>query len=52
MTGRALSEFFAAGLTVTPGPTAVLHAAGGANVYSDAEQKQVEQRLADLGYVD
>lgn len=52
MTGRVLGEFFTDGLSASPGPAAVLRAQGGADVYSDAEQKLVEQRLADLGYVD
>jgi predicted AlkP superfamily phosphohydrolase/phosphomutase len=52
MTGRVLSDLFQNGLQVRSGPPAVLDASSGATVYSDAEKAAVEQRLADLGYVD
>jgi predicted AlkP superfamily phosphohydrolase/phosphomutase len=52
MTGRVLSDFFQEGLAFSSGPPSSLDASGGANVYSDAEKAAVEQRLADLGYVD
>jgi len=55
MTGRVLERFFDGGLSATHGPPALLQAGAersGAAVYSAEEQKLVEQRLADLGYVD
>jgi predicted AlkP superfamily phosphohydrolase/phosphomutase len=53
MTGRALTGLFLDRLDVKSGPPSVLGPApGGAGVYSDAENAIVEQRLADLGYVD
>jgi len=52
MTGKVLGEFFDAGLQPKSGPPSSMDAASGESVYSDAEQKLVEQRLADLGYVD
>jgi predicted AlkP superfamily phosphohydrolase/phosphomutase len=52
MTGRVLNEFFSEDLKVATAPPSSLTAHGGAEVYSDAEKALVEQRLADLGYVD
>ncbi|HEY3324067.1 MAG TPA: alkaline phosphatase family protein [Planctomycetota bacterium] len=52
MTGRVLSELFADGLSETKGPPAALNSEGGAKVYSESERALVEQRLADLGYVE
>ena len=52
MTGKVLSAFFTDGLSYTPGTAAVIASGGNADVYSDAEKALVEQRLADLGYVD
>lgn len=52
MTGRVWSDFFSEGLAETKGAASSLIAQGGADVYSDAEKALVEQRLADLGYVD
>ncbi|HYG75965.1 MAG TPA: alkaline phosphatase family protein [Planctomycetota bacterium] len=52
MTGRVLSDFFTNGLTASSSAASSQQAQGGADVYSDAEKALVEQRLADLGYVD
>lgn len=52
MTGSVLTEFFTSGLVLTSGAASSFQAQGGADVYSDAEKALVEQRLADLGYVD
>ncbi|HYF51959.1 MAG TPA: alkaline phosphatase family protein [Planctomycetota bacterium] len=52
MTGSVLTQFFSADLGVKPGAPSVLNAASGESVYSEEERKMVEQRLADLGYVD
>jgi predicted AlkP superfamily phosphohydrolase/phosphomutase len=52
MTGRVLSSFFKEGLNFTSGAASTLDSAGNADVYSAAEKALVEQRLADLGYVD
>lgn len=52
MSGKVLSEFFEGGLDSQGGASSSLIAQGGSAVYSDAEKEIVEQRLADLGYVD
>jgi predicted AlkP superfamily phosphohydrolase/phosphomutase len=53
MTGRVLNEFFDPPLAATKTSAEQMSGgAFGANVYSEAESKAVEQRLADLGYVD
>jgi len=52
MTGRVLSDFFAEKLDMRCAAPSALQAAGGDHVYTDTEKALVEQRLADLGYVD
>jgi predicted AlkP superfamily phosphohydrolase/phosphomutase len=52
MTGKVLSDLFNGGLASQQGTQSSLNAQGGSEVYSDAEKDIVEQRLADLGYVD
>ena len=52
MTGRVLSDLFTGGLAAVAGPPSVLTTQVPGAVYNDAEIKLVEQRLADLGYVD
>ena len=52
MTGNALGDCFSSGLEVRKGPPSSLLAQGGDHAYTDAEKALVEQRLADLGYVD
>lgn len=52
MNGRVWSEFFSTPLDFKIGEPSALNVGGGNTVYSDAERAVVEQRLADLGYVD
>src|SRR5207253_2641825 len=52
MTGRVLDEFFNVPLNCRQGPPATLALASGSDVYTESEKATVEQRLADLGYVD
>ncbi len=52
MTGRVLGDFFSGGLSAAASAPSSLLAQGGGDAYSDAEKALVEQRLADLGYVD
>jgi hypothetical protein len=52
MTGRVWLDYLEKPLDVRMGEPSALNVAGGAAVYSDAERAVVEQRLADLGYVD
>lgn len=52
MTGKVMNDFFAAPIDVKMGPPSSHAAQTGEAVYSDAEKAIVEQRLADLGYVD
>jgi hypothetical protein len=52
MTGKVMADFFAAPIDVKKGAPSSVNAQTGETVYSDAEKAIVEQRLADLGYVD
>ena len=55
MTGRVLSDFFKGGLACSSGAPSAIESAENNNtksIYNAAEQALVEQRLADLGYVD
>jgi predicted AlkP superfamily phosphohydrolase/phosphomutase len=52
MTGRPLAQFFAEGLSDAKAPPSSLLEAQKTDIYSADEQKLIEQRLADLGYVE
>jgi predicted AlkP superfamily phosphohydrolase/phosphomutase len=52
MTGRVLSDFFVDELKAESAAPSSLTAQSGAHVYTAEEKALVEQRLADLGYVD
>jgi predicted AlkP superfamily phosphohydrolase/phosphomutase len=52
MNGAVWLDYFEKPLEYQFGEPSALNVGGGAAVYSDAERAVVEQRLADLGYVD